>query len=119
MIRWLIAIAMLLHGVRHSVFVLAAFAESPMELSAAAWLLPGAFTVDSPVGKAFARLWLLAMLGFMVAAVGLILSKEWWPALAVAAFSRSIARAKNRMRYAAHCIICLNYPFTWNAMAPR
>lgn len=85
MIRWLIAIAMLMHGVGHIVFVLAAFTETPMEFSTAPWLLPGAFTVDSPVGKAFALLWLLAMLGFMVAAVGLILRKEWWPSLAVAA----------------------------------
>jgi len=85
MIRWLIAIAMLMHGVGHIVFVMAAFTETPMEFSTAPWLLPGAFTVDSPVGKAFALLWLLAMLGFMVAAVGLILRKEWWPALVVAA----------------------------------
>ena len=85
MIRWLIAIAMLMHGAGHIVFVLAAFTSAPMEFSAAPWLLPGAFTVDSPVGKAFALLWLLAMLGFMLAAVGLILRKEWWPALAVAA----------------------------------
>ena len=85
MIRWLIAIAMLMHGVGHIVFVMAAFTETPMEFSTAPWLLPGAFTVDSPVGKAFALLWLLAMLGFMVAAVGLILRKEWWPSLAVAA----------------------------------
>lgn len=85
MIRWLIAIAMLMHGAGHIVFVLAAFTSTPMEFSTAPWLLPGAFTVDSPVGKAFALLWLLAMLGFMVAAVGLILRKEWWPPLAVAA----------------------------------
>jgi hypothetical protein len=85
MIRWLIAIAMLMHGAGHIVFVLAAFTDTPMEFSAAPWLLPGAFTVDSPVGKAFALLWLLAMLGFMVAAVGLIMRKEWWPGLAVAA----------------------------------
>jgi hypothetical protein len=85
MIRWLIAIAMLMHGAGHIVFFLESFTDSPMGFSAGTWLLPGAFTVDSPVGKAFALLWLLAMLGFMAAAVGLITRQEWWPALAVAA----------------------------------
>ncbi len=85
MIRWLIAIAMLMHGAGHIMFFLEAFTDSPMGFSSAPWLLPGSFTVDSPIGKAFALLWLLAMLGFMVAAVGLMTRQEWWPALAVAA----------------------------------
>jgi hypothetical protein len=85
MIRWLIAIAMLMHGVGHITFFLQAFTGSPMGFSTAPWLLPDGFTVDSPVGKAFALLWLLAMLGFMAAAVGLVTRQEWWPALAVAA----------------------------------
>lgn len=84
MIRWLIVLAMLMHGVGHMVFFLEAFPGSPMGFADAPWLLPGAFTVTSAVGKAFALLWLLAMLGFLVAAVGLLRRKEWWPALAVA-----------------------------------
>jgi hypothetical protein len=85
MIRWLIAIAMLMHGFGHIVFFLEAFTGAPMGFDPAPWLLGGGFTVDSPVGKAFALLWLLAMLGFMLAAVGLVTRQPWWPALAVAA----------------------------------
>jgi hypothetical protein len=85
MIRWLIAIAMLMHGVGHIMFFLEAFTDSPMGFSSAPWLLGGGFTVDSPVGKASGLLWLLAMLGFMAAAIGLVTRTEWWPALAVAA----------------------------------
>jgi hypothetical protein len=84
MIRWLIAIAMLMHGAGHIMFVLEAFTDAPMGFTDAPWVLPGSFTMDSPLGKAFALLWLLAMLGFMVAAVGLVARQEWWPALAVA-----------------------------------
>ena len=84
MIRWLIGIAMLMHGVGHIVFFLESFVGSPMGFSDAPWLLPGAFTVTSPVGKAFALLWLLAMLGFVVAAIGLFTRQEWWSTLAVA-----------------------------------
>ena len=85
MIRWLIGIAMLMHGVGHIVFFLEAFTPSPMGFSDAPWLLPGAFTVTSPVGKAFALLWLVAMLGFTGAAIGLFARREWWPTLTVAA----------------------------------
>jgi len=84
MIRWLIVIAMLMHGVGHIVFFLESFAGSSMGFADAPWLLPGAFTVTSPVGKAFALLWLLAMLGFVVAAIGLFTRQEWWSTLAVA-----------------------------------
>ena len=84
MIRWLIVIAMLMHGVGHMVFFLEAFTGSPMGFADAPWLLPGAFTVTSAVGKAFALLWLLAMLGFLIAAIGLLTRRSWWPALAVA-----------------------------------
>ena len=84
MIRWLIVIAMLMHGVGHMVFFLEAFIGSPMGFADAPWLLPGAFTVTSAVGKAFALLWLLAMLGFLIAAIGLLTRRSWWPALAVA-----------------------------------
>lgn len=84
MIRWLIAIAMLMHGVGHIMFFLEAFGASPMGFSNEPWLLPGAFTVTSPVGKAFGLLWLLAMLGFAGAAIGLVMRQAWWPSLAVA-----------------------------------
>ena len=91
MIRWLIVIAMLMHGVGHMVFFLEAFAGSPMGFADAPWLLPGAFTVTSAVGKAFALLWLLAMLGFLAAAIGLLTRRSWWPALAVASAVISLA----------------------------
>lgn len=84
MIRWLIVIAMLMHGIGHLVFFLEAFVGSPMGFTGEPWMLPGAFTVTSPVGKAFALLWLLAMLGFVAAAIGLFTHQEWWSSLAVA-----------------------------------
>ena len=90
MIRWLIVIAMLMHGVGHIVFFLESFAGSSMGFADAPWLLPGAFTVTSPVGKAFALLWLLAMLGFVIAAIGLFTRQEWWAALAVASAAISL-----------------------------
>jgi hypothetical protein len=85
MTRWIIALALVVHGVGHIVFFFAAFTPVPMDFVAAPWLLPGAFTIDSPVGKAFAVLWLLAMIGFVGAAIGLIAKRAWWPTIAVAA----------------------------------
>lgn len=85
MIRWLIVIAMLMHGVGHLMFVLHSFVGADVGFTADPWLLPGGFMADSAVGKAFALLWLVAMLGFVFAAVGLALRQPWWAALAVAA----------------------------------
>ncbi len=90
MIRWLIAVAMLMHGVGHIMFFLEAFTDAPMDFTAAPWLLPGAFTVESPVGKAFALLWLVAMLGFVAAAIGLVRRQSWWSAVAVASAAISL-----------------------------
>lgn len=102
MIRWLIIIAMLMHGVGHITFFLEAFETSPMGFSAEPWLLPGAFAVTSAVGKAFGLLWLLAMLGFVAAAIGLLLRQPWWPSLAVASAVISL-------------VVLLPW---WNAIAP-
>lgn len=102
MIRWLIVIAMLMHGVGHLAFFLEAFGTSPMGFNTVPWLLPGAFTVTSPVGKASALLWLLAMLGFAGAAIGLLMRQAWWPSLAVAAAVISL-------------VVLLPW---WNAVAP-
>ena len=52
MTRWIIALALLVHGIGHIVFFFAAFTPVPMDFVDAPWLLPGAYTVDSPVGKA-------------------------------------------------------------------
>lgn len=90
MIRWLIAIAMLMHGVGHMTFFFESFAGTPMGFTSEPWLLPGAFALASPVGKAFALLWLLAMLGFVFAAIGLVTRQDWWPALSVAAAAISL-----------------------------
>lgn len=84
MLRWLIALALLMHGVGHITFFLAAWTEVPMGYAATPWLLPGSFTVSSAVGKAFGLLWLLAMVGFVGAALGLVARQPWWPTLAVA-----------------------------------
>lgn len=84
MIKWIIALALLVHGIGHIMFFFAAFTPVPMDFVDAPWLLPGAYTIDSPVGKAFAVLWLVAMIGFVGSALGLITNQPWWPSMAVA-----------------------------------
>ena len=53
MIRWLIVIAMLMHGVGHIMFFFEAFGLSPMGIGNQTCLLPMAFTVHIPVVKSF------------------------------------------------------------------
>lgn len=85
MLKWIIVLALLMHGVGHITFFFAAFTPVSMDFAPNPWILPGAFTVDSPVGKAFAVLWLVAMIGFVAAALGLASNQSWWPPVAVAA----------------------------------
>jgi len=74
-----------MHGIGHISFFFAAFTPVAMDFASSPWLLPGAFTVDSPVGKVFAMLWLVAMIGFVAAALGLASKRPWWPTVAVTA----------------------------------
>jgi hypothetical protein len=85
MLRWLTALALLMHGAGHIAFFFAAWTPIDMGFGDSPWLLPGGFTVDSVMGKAAGLLWLAAMLGFVGAALGLIGRRDWWPRLAVAA----------------------------------
>lgn len=85
MLKWITAIALIMNGIGHVVFFFAAWTAVPMGFLDNPWILPGAFTVQSAVGKLSALLWLIAMAGFVVAGIGLLARKAWWPSLAVVA----------------------------------
>ena len=47
-------------------------------------------SVDSPVGQAFGLLGLVALLGFLADAIGLVAQQPWWPMATVAAAAVSL-----------------------------
>ncbi len=85
--RYLLAIALIGHGIGHVMGFLAAWTKLPMGFSKVPWVLPGGFTINSAVGRAFGLLWLVAMIGFIGAGLGVLgiaVQQDWWRPLALA-----------------------------------
>jgi hypothetical protein len=85
MLKYIVATAFIAHGLGHSLGFLAAWTALPMGFVDRPWLLPGGFTMASPVGRAFGLLWLVAMIATIGAGLGLLYGQMWWRPLALAA----------------------------------
>jgi hypothetical protein len=85
MLRLIIAVLLLAHGVGHVMGFLGAWTSIPSGLSGGHWLLSNTVTLDSALGRAFGLLWLVAMIGTVGAALVLLFQQGWWQPLAVAA----------------------------------
>lgn len=85
LLRWAIIVVLLAHGVGHMMGFLAAWTTIPMGFNTNPWLLSSHVTVQSAVGRAFGLLWLVALVGFVGATIGLITDQGWWRGLAIAA----------------------------------
>lgn len=82
--RLALALVMLLHGVAHlpgfiGAWRIAELAELPYRTT----LLYGRIGVGDVGIRAVGTLWLLAGIGFLTAAAGALLHREWWPAAAL------------------------------------
>jgi hypothetical protein len=84
MLRLIIALVLILHGIGHTMGFFASWTSVPMGFRDQPWLLSSDITIASPVGRAFGLLWLVAMIGFVGAGLGLIFNNEWWKPLTIA-----------------------------------
>lgn len=82
--RFVFAIPMIAHGIGHISGFLGAWVTSS-GFSERPWIFSRGITLQSPVGRAFGLLWLVPLLGFVGAGLGLIFGQPWWPAVAIAA----------------------------------
>lgn len=85
LLRWVVAIVLLAHGVGHIMGFMASWTYVPMGFTDRPWLLSDAVTVHSIVGRVFGLLWLVAMGAFLVGVYGLIGHQTWWRPLLIAA----------------------------------
>lgn len=90
LLRWGLAIVLVIHGLGHVMFAMAAWTKTDVGFTANPWILPGDVTVDSLAGTVSAIIWLLALLGFLAAAFGLVTQTGWWPGVAVGAAALSL-----------------------------
>ena len=84
--KYLVAIILLAHGIGHIMPFLAAWMPKMNPgFSGGSWLFSGNMSVTSAAGLAFGLLGLVALLGFVGGALGLLLHQEWWPQMTMAA----------------------------------
>lgn len=83
-LRLIVAIILVMHGLGHVMGFSAAWTPAKMGLSDRPWIFSPGITIDTPVGQAFGLLWLVAMVGFVASGLGLLFSQGWWPQLAIA-----------------------------------
>ncbi len=72
--RYIIAVVLLAHGIGHIMLFMTAWTPqvSKVGFSDASWIFSGGVGVGSPIGQAFALLGLVALIGFVANALGLV-----------------------------------------------
>lgn len=84
-VRWLIIVVLLAHGIGHIMGFLESWTSIPAGFTDQPWVLSSGVTIESTVGRVFGLLWLAAMTAFVGAVIGLFTHQEWWRSLAIAA----------------------------------
>lgn len=85
MLKYVVGLLLIVHGLAHITGILGAFGSGEQAFKDGPWLFSSGITARSAVGKAWALLWMVALLGFLGAGLGLLFGLAWWPALAAAA----------------------------------
>ncbi len=80
--RLLLALMLLMHGLLHLIWFLAAWTSVQTGVGDGPWMLPGKVTIRSAIGKILGVIALAATALFVFAALGLALKQPWWAAWA-------------------------------------
>ena len=89
-IKYIVVLVLLGHGAGHVMGFLAAWTKLPMGFVDRSWVFGGDVKIQTAIGRAFGLVWLVALVGFIGAGLGLLLRQEWWSALAIASSVTSI-----------------------------
>jgi hypothetical protein len=85
MLKWLFAFVLLAHGAVHVMGFVGATGIGQLEnISGTPSIIFTELSAGDPLLIAFGALWLIAMLGFMASAVGVVTNQPWWPAATIA-----------------------------------
>jgi hypothetical protein len=83
--KWLFVAPLVVHGLAHISGFIASWSKSLAGYTESPWIFSSTITLQTPVGRAFGLLWLIAAIGFVGTGLGLIFGQSWWPTLAIAA----------------------------------
>ncbi len=90
MYRIIFSIPIIVHGLAHISGFLAAWTAIDVGYNERPWLFSSSVNLDSPIGKLFGVLWLVAAVGLVSSGLGLLLRQDWWPTVAVLAAAISL-----------------------------
>ncbi len=76
--RILVVVFLLMHGLGHILWFLAAWTRINVGFGDGRWALPGDITIRSPIGRALGLLALVVLVMFVTAALGLLLKQPFW-----------------------------------------
>ena len=77
-LRILVVVFLVLHGISHVIWFLAAWTPIKAGIEDGPWILPGDVTLTSVVGKIIGLIALVAMTLILLGAVALLGQEEWW-----------------------------------------
>ncbi len=78
MLRFVIAMPLLVHGAAHFSGYMAAWTKKNQGFNDNPWLFSKDITIRTPVGRAFGIIWLLSMIAFFSAGSAIIMTHFWW-----------------------------------------
>lgn len=84
MLKYLIAILLIAHGLAHLAGVFAPWTKEMQGFKDVPWLFSRTITYKSTMGKAFSLVWLAASICLVIAGIGFLLGGSWWIAMAIA-----------------------------------
>jgi hypothetical protein len=93
--KYVVAFLLIIHGLAHVTGILGAWASGEQGFRDDAWIFSKGVTARSAVGQVWSLLWLVALIGFVGAGLGLLFgsgaeSTPWWPTLAITAAAVSL-----------------------------
>ena len=91
MLRFVIAIPMLAHGLAHLSGVLASWTSTVEGFRDEPWLFFSATRLSDPLGRVFGLFWLAAMAVLVASGLGVVLRQPWWPTMALIGTALSLA----------------------------
>jgi hypothetical protein len=91
LVRYLITIGLLAHGVGHLLFLANSWGYWKGGEAGRSWLFSGVLGVGQAVEGLLGLLWLIPLIGFVGVSWGYFTHQGWWPQLALASAAVSLA----------------------------
>lgn len=73
--KYMVALVFFGHGMAHVSGVLASWTSTDVGFAPKPWIFSSHVELQSPVGKIFGLLWLVALIGFVLTAVGIVMGR--------------------------------------------